>query len=415
MVQRIRNEYQSAYRRENLLTANYASQARLVSEQAAQVAHYNILKSDVDTNRQLYDSMLRNVQEAGMTSALRASNIRVVDSAVPPTRPYKPRIVLNAALGLLAGALFGFVLVVMRERADRSIQAPGEAALSLGVPELGVIPSLDAERSRYFAYYQKGTGKDIDLKSLDRYGQVELVTWRRNLSVLADCFRATATSILYAGENGDRPRVIVLTSANPAEGKTTVASNLALAFAEFGRPVLLIDGDLRKGRLHEVFQVSNAWGFSDLLAGQKPPEGNAQAYFETCYERLYLLPAGSTPFSIAGLLHSPQAAEFLHRMREQFHTVIIDTPPMLQMADARILGKVADAVVLVVRSAATTREEASTAALRLTEDGTRVLGSILNEWDPRKTSHTGYASGYRHYQYGSADTGAENGTRNLVI
>ena len=206
---------------------------------------------------------------------------------------------------------------------------------------------------------------------------------------------ATATSILYAGENGDRPRVIVLTSANPGEGKTTVASNLALAFAEIGRPVLLIDGDLRKGRLHEIFQVSNAWGFSDLLAGEKPPEGNAKVYFETCYERVYLLPAGSTPFSIAGLLHSPRTLEFLNRMREEFHTVIIDTPPMLQMPDARVLGKLADAVVLVVRSAQTTRDEASAAALRLTEDGTRVLGSILNEWDPRKTSHSGYASGYR--------------------
>ena len=399
VVQRIRNEYESAHRRENLLTANYASQARLVSEQAAEVAHYNILKSDVDTNRQLYDSMLRNVQEAGMTSALRASNIRVVDPAVPPTRPYKPRIVLNSALGLLAGALFGFVFVVMREHADRSIQAPGEAALSLGVPELGVIPSLDAERSRYFAYYQKGrTGKDIDLKNQERYGQVELVTWRRNLSVLADCFRATATSILYAGENGDRPRVIVLTSANPGEGKTTVASNLALALAEIGSPVLLIDGDLRKGRLHEIFQVSNSWGLSDLLAGEKPPEGNAKVYFETCYERVYLLPAGSTPFSIAGLLHSPRTLEFLNRMREEFHMVIIDTPPMLQMSDARVLGKLADAVVLVVRSAQTTRDEASAAALRLTEDGTRVLGSILNEWDPRKTSYSGYGSGYKHYQ-----------------
>ena len=121
------------------------------------------------------------------------------------------------------------------------------------------------------------------------------MTWRRNLSVLADCFRATATSILYAGENGDRPRVIVLTSANPAEGKTTVASNLALAFAEIGRPVLLIDGDLRKGRLHEIFQVSNAWGLSDLLAGEKPPEGNAKAYFETCYERCICCPPGQHP------------------------------------------------------------------------------------------------------------------------
>jgi Mrp family chromosome partitioning ATPase len=114
---------------------------------------------------------------------------------------------------------------------------------------------------------------------------------------------------------------------------------------------------------------------------------------------VYLLPAGSTPFSIAGLLHSPQTLEFLNHMREEFHTVIIDTPPMLQIPDARVLGKVADAVVLVVRSAETTRDEASAAAQRLTEDGTRVLGTILNEWDPRKTSRSGYASGYRYYHY----------------
>lgn len=400
VVLRIRNEYQSAQRRENLLAANYASQARLVSEQAAEVAHYNILKSEVDTNRQLYDSMLHNVQEAGMTSALRASNIRVVDSAIPPTRPYKPRIVLNSALGLLAGALFGFVFVVMRERADRSIQAPGEAALSLGVPELGVIPSLGAEQSRFFAYHRKGRAiNGVELSTNERSREVELVTCQRNLSVLADCFRAAATSILYAGENGDRPRVIVVTSANPAEGKTTVASNLALAFAEFGRPVLLIDGDLRKGRLHEVFQVSNAWGFSDVLAGEKPPEGNAKVYFETCYVRLYLLPNGSTPTSIAGLLHSPRTLEFLNHMREEFHTVIIDTPPMLQIPDARVLGKVADAVVLVVRSAETTRDQASASAQRLTEDGTRLLGTILNEWDPRKTSRSAYPAGSRYFRY----------------
>jgi len=404
VIQRIRNEYESAYRRENLLAANYASQARLVSEQAAEVAHYNILKSDVDTNRQLYDSMLRNVQEAGMTSALRASNIRVVDCAIPPTRPYKPRLVLNSALGLLFGALFGFVFVVMRERADQSIQAPGEAALSLGVPELGVIPSLDAERSRCFAYYQKGRAtKGVELKNNERSRQVELVTSQREPSVLADCFRATATSILYAGENGTRPRVIVLTSASPREGKTTVASNLALALAEIGSPVLLIDGDLRKGRLHEIFEVSNAWGLSDLLAGKELPEGREKIFVGTGYQSLYLLPGGSPAPSISGLLHSPRTLEFLNHTREEFHTVIIDTPPMLQMPDARVLGRLADGVILVVRSAQTTRETAAAAAQRLTEDGTRVLGTILNEWDPRKASHPGYAYGrqYRYYHQGS--------------
>ena len=400
VIQRIRNEYESTYRRENLLAANYAGQARVMSYQAAKVSHYNILKREVDTNRQLYDSMLHNVQEAGMTSALRASNIRVVDPAIPPTRPYKPSLVLNSALGLLAGAFFGFVFVVMRERADRSIQAPGEAGLSLGVPELGVIPSLDAERSRFFAYYQKGRAtKGVELKDNERSRQVELATSQRNLSVLADSFRATVTSILYAGENGTRPRVIVLTSASPREGKTTVASNLALALAEIGWPVLLIDGDLRKGRLHEIFQVSNSWGLSDLLAGKKPPEGRAKMYVETCYQPLYLLPTGSTPSSIGPLLHSPRTLEFLNHMREMFHTIIIDTPPMLQMADARVLGRLADGVILVVRSAETTRDAAAAAAQRLTEDGTRVLGTILNEWDPRKTSHAGYAYAYRHYHY----------------
>jgi capsular exopolysaccharide synthesis family protein len=400
VVQRIRNEFESAQRRENLLARNYASQARLVSEQADKVAHYNILKRDVDTNRQLYDSLLRNVQQAGMTSALRASNIRVVDPAKPPTRPYKPSLVLNSALGLLAGAFFGFVFVVMRERADRSIQAPGEAALYLEVPELGVIPSADAERSRCFAYYHNGKViEDKEAENGKRSRQVELVTWQRKPSVLAESFRDTVTSILYSRENGARPRIIVLTSASPQEGKTTVASNLALALAEIGWPILLVDGDLRKGRLHEIFEVSNAWGLSDLLAGKGLPLGREKIFVGTGCQHLHLIPAGSPAPSISSLLHSPRAVEVLKLLRQKFHTVIIDTPPMLHIPDARVLGRMADGVILVVRSAQTTREMAAAAAQRLTEDGTRVLGTILNEWDPRKTSHSGYAYAYPHYHY----------------
>jgi succinoglycan biosynthesis transport protein ExoP len=397
-IERIQNEYKSAYSRENLLAANYATQARLVSEQAAKVAHYNILKSDVDTNRQLYDSMLRDVQQAGMTSALRASNIRVVDSAVPPTRPYKPSLVLNSVLGLLVGALFGLVFVVIRERTDRSIQTPGETVACLGLPELGAIPSLDAERSRFFAYYPKGRAtKDLELKIDEPSPQVELAISGTNPSVLADCFRAAATSLLYIGENGNRPQVIALTSASPKEGKTTVASNLALALAEIGLSVLLIDGDLRKGRLHNVFQVSNSWGLSDLLTGKKPPEGCTERYFKTSYQNLFLLPNGSRSPRISSLLHSKRTLEFLNCAQEVFHTVIIDTPPMLQIPDARVLGRLADGVILVVRSGETSEDEAAAAARRLTEDGTRVLGTILNAWDPRKMSHYGYA--HRYYQF----------------
>ena len=319
-----------------------------------------------------------------------------------PTRPYKPVLVLNSALGLLAGAFFGFVFVVMRERADRSIHSPGETALYLDIPELGVIPSATREESRRFGYYHKRKViEGLGLKDDQASRQVELITSQKKPSVLADCFRGTLTSILYSGENGNRPGVIVLTSANPGEGKTTVASNLALALAEIGLPVLLIDGDLHKGRLHEVFQVSNSWGLRDLLDGQDLPQGREKIAIETKYRDLYLLPAGSTTSNISSLLHSSRMLDFLSRSRQQFHTVIIDAPPMLHMADARVLGKLADAVVLVVRSAQTTRDEALAAAQRLTEDGTRVLGTILNEWDPRKTGHAGYAYAYRQYYQGA--------------
>jgi capsular exopolysaccharide synthesis family protein len=234
---------------------------------------------------------------------------------------------------------------------------------------------------------------------------VELVTWQKRPSVLGDSFRSTLTSILYAGENGNRPRVIALTSASPREGKTTVASNLALALAEIGRRVLLIDADLRKPRLHEIFNLSNAWGLSDLLDGTKPPEGSEAMVAATAYRDLYLLPAGSVASSISNLLHSPRVVELLQRMQQQFDMVIIDTPPMLQMPDARVLGKLADGVILVVRSARTAKETAAAASQRLVDDGTRVLGTVLNEWDPRKTSHAGYEYGYRSYYYHGGRTG----------
>lgn len=386
---RMRNEFDAAQRRESLLAAVYASQARLMSEQAAKVTHYNILKREVDTNRQVYDSMLQRVKEASIASALRASNVRVIDSAKPPARPYKPGLPLNLALGLLTGLFFGVVFVVMRERADRSIQAPGETSAYLNVPELGVIPSAQAVQRAGHYYHRdvESTEKEIT--------KVELVTWRKKPSVLADSFRATLASILYSGNNGERPRVIVLTSANPKEGKTTVASNLALALAEMGRRVLLIDGDMRKPRLHDIFRLPNEWGLSDLLEGRKPPKGREAQVIKTGYDELYLLPAGTAAKKIPRLLHSPRVAEFLTRARQDYDTVLIDTPPMALIADARDLGRLADGVILVVRSTETTRETAAAASQRLTDDGTRVLGTVLNRWDPRVTSRYGYA----HYYY----------------
>jgi hypothetical protein len=191
-------------RQTELTDASYDAQACVMTEQSAKVTHYDILKREVDNNRQLYDSMLQHVKEAESfprcTPAMCGSSI-----PRPPGGPYKPNLVLNSILGLLAGGFLGIVFIVMRERADRSIQSPGEASLYLDVPELGVIPSANAERSRSFAYYRQARGAETrKTERENRKIPVELVTWQRRPSVLAESFRFTLASILYAGENGNR-------------------------------------------------------------------------------------------------------------------------------------------------------------------------------------------------------------------
>jgi capsular exopolysaccharide synthesis family protein len=179
-------------------------------------------------------------------------------------------------------------------------------------------------------------------------------------SLIAECFRATLTSILFAGGADNRPRVLVVTSASPGEGKTTVASNLAIALAEINRRVLLIDADMRKPRLHKVFGVSNLSGLSNLLRERNPLNGTplagvAQA---TGIPDLFVLSSGPGAVSIPNLLHSERMAELLEKARGEFDTILIDSPPMLPIADARILARSADAVVLVLQAGRTSRDSA---------------------------------------------------------
>lgn len=368
---RVKNEYESAERREKLLSTYYTAQAQMVSDQAGKAIHYSILKREVDSNRQLYEAMLQKVKEAGITAAMRASNFRVVDPAKPPFLPYRPNWLLNSSLGLLGGVFVGVFVILMRERSDSSVRSPGEASLCLNIPELGIIPATR---------------------------RTELASWLHKSSLVGESFRSAVTSILLSGQNGDRPRVIVLSSPNPSEGKSTVASNLAIALAETGQKVLLIDADLRKPRIHGIFNVLNSWGLSDLLRERNPvADCPLEALVRsTEFRDLYVLPAGPGAASITNLLHSTRTRELLARLRNEFDTVLIDTPAMLLLPDARVLAQLADGVVLIVRSGFTTRDSALAAKQRFTEDGARVLGSILNHWNPA-TAASAHAHGYHYY------------------
>jgi capsular exopolysaccharide synthesis family protein len=234
-----------------------------------------------------------------------------------------------------------------------------------------------------------------------RVDSPELATWKRKPSLLAECARTTLTSILLPSQDGETPQVILFTSPCAGDGKTTVACNLSIAMAEIGRKVLLIEGDLRRPRLHKVFGVANNSGLSlsDLLWAELPLETVpiADLVRQTDVSGLSLLPAGSCGANPANLFYSPRMKRLLNRFRKEFDMILIDAPPMIHLADARVLGKFADGVILVVRSGQTTAESALFARQRFEEDGTRVLGTVLNSWNPRSSTRYGYGN-YANYK-----------------
>ena len=189
--------------------------------------------------------------------------------------------------------------------------------------------------------------------------------------------------------------VLLVTSGALHEGKSTVIGNLALMAAQIGQRVVLVDGDLRNPRLHQIYQVPNEHGLSNLLEQDSLGENSlAGSIQETQVPGLSLLPSGPPPESVASLLHSPRLAEIVSQLRVDYDLVLIDTPPVLPFADARIFGKLADAVVLVVRAGQTTREVALAAKAKFIEDGLLVFGSILNDWNGREARYD-YGGEYR--------------------
>ena len=247
VLTKIRNEYNESALREKQLQRDYETQAHAVTEDSEKTIKYDILRREVDSNRQLYEAMLQRVKESGVAAALKASNIRVVDPAEPPTFPYRPKVAIDVAAGLFLGVFLGIGYTLTNDRTDRSIRAPGDSPKWLNVPELGVVP----------------TGS----RALTKRGGIELVTMQLKSQIMT-----VLTSIIFSSENGASPRLIVLTSSGPGEGKTTVASNLALKLSGIGKKVLLIDADLFRPRLHELFEINNDQGFTTVLQSVSPDE-----------------------------------------------------------------------------------------------------------------------------------------------
>ncbi len=403
LITKIRNDYLTAQRREDLLKDTYANQAKIVSDHAARYTLYDIMKREVDTDRDLYSSLLQKVRESGVVSAIGANNVRVVDRASVPLSPFRPSMGVNVAGGLLAALFLGMGLVIVGDQVNRSLKSPGETAIHLRVPELGVIPAYEASSEVLSPPVPMLLG-GIDSNGKKPGEKVELAMRNDAQSLVAESYRNLLTSILLSDSSQQRPRVIVVTAAGRQAGKSSSVSNLALALAEIGQKVLVIDADMRRPRQHLIFDVPNSWGLSDLLRERTslkdcPLEAIARPIE---FNGLYLLPAGPACPNISSLLYSNRVSELLQRVRGEFDTILIDTPPVLMVSDARVVGRMADAAILVIRAGETTRDLAFHAKQRLVDDGIVVLGTILNGWRLKNKAR------YSNYNYESNSPEARN-------
>lgn len=389
ILARIENDYRESLSREKLLAGVFDTQIRNVTGQNEKAVQYNILKREVDSGRQLYDTMLQQTKQSAISAGLRSSNLRVVDPAMVPERPYSPRFRMNSAIGFAAGLFLSIIFVSVRERADRTFQQPGDIRLWTGLPELGTIPNADFKKIYGRASANGSSARppedgSLSLGASSLRSSIELMTWLQKSGLVAESFRSTLASIIFTSEPGSGPRILVVTSVHPSDGKTTAVCNLAIAAAEINQKVLIIDADLRRPAIHNVFSVQQDRGLSDILREGIAPEEGAKLIQQTEIPHLHVLTAGKAAHDAVHLLYSRKFAPLLARLKQEYDIILLDSPPMLQMTDARVAGRLADAVILVARAGNTTRDAVIAARERLKSDNIKVLGTILNAWDPRR-------------------------------
>lgn len=378
LLQAIKNDYHDALLRERLIQESYQGQVGQVTKQGDIAIQYGILKREVDTNRQLYNTLMQRAAEAKVASALRASSARVVDAAKVPTLPVRPSRLMNLLWGSTAGLLLALVLVTVRDRADQRIRQTRDLRFHLQVPQLGAIPRFRA----LLATPDERLGAEAGLVRIESdptggLASIAMTTWNHRTSAEAEAYRAVLTSILFSQAAGRIPQVIVVTSPQPADGKTTLVTNLAAALAQMKRSVLLVDASRERG-LHRVFGLEDNYGLSDVLdLPEITPALLAYVTHETPLPGVALVATGPRETSALELLYA--MAPLLGQLRKSYDTLLIDAPSLSELPDARVFGRMADGAILVVRAGETTRDTAQTAAARLQEDGTVLLGTVLNQ------------------------------------
>src|SRR5664280_109719 len=382
LAAKYKKDYLTALEREKLLRASLENQKTEENQLNESAIEYSLLKRDVESNRQLYEGLLQKLKEAGVMTGLRSSNVRIVDPASAPTAPATPNIPRNLLMSLLVGLAGGVSLAFILESRDNTVHSLEQAQMITALPSLAVIP-LAFRSSRA-------------LRQVKRRTQTAAASAAalHPKSQIAEAYRALRTSILLS-RTGQSTKVLMVTSALPQEGKTTTSVNLAIVLAQRDARVLLIEGDMRRAGISQVFDFESDTGLSTVLGGNTVAEVAIRSV--PGVPNLSVLPAGPVPLNPSEMLASPRMRDLLASLSSEFDYVIIDTPPVLSVTDAVLLSKLADSTLLVIRAGMTSKAALRRAYDVLAQVDAHIMGVILNAADFTEPDRYYYGTRYRGY------------------
>jgi len=382
VVQSVRNEFLSAQAQERSLSEALNAQKTDALSLNRRGIEYGVLRREAESNKQMYETLMQRAKETGISGELKTSNIRVVDHAEVPRSPVSPNKSRDLLLGFLGGIIAGVGLALFVGSLDNNVKNPDEIKQFLGLSFLGLVPGLSEK---------------------------ELVDGRSPLLIdavpqnFAEAFRGIRTNVMFSSaEEGSRS--VVVTSTQPYEGKTIVAANLAMSLAQTGQRILLIDADMRKPRQHELMNVTQDPGLSSLLVGKAKAN---DAVRKSATNNLWVLPAGPHPPNPAELLGSSRFKDLLKTFSQHFDWVVLDSPPVMAVTDASLIGHLTTGVVFVIGSEQVNRHTARTAVEQLLSSKATILGSVLNRVNVKKNPYY-YANYYKqdYVGYYPAEKGA---------
>lgn len=359
--ERLQQEYQAARSSEEMLQAALDKQKQDALRVDASAVQYALLQRDVQTSRDLYESLVKKLKDAGIDEGIRSNDLRLVDEAEIPTIPVRPRLPLNLALGLCSGIMIGIAAGFLRASFDDSICTPSDVETQCLLPALAIVPRLSIGNTR----------RGIPQRLLGAAGTLP-VTLEQPASQAAEAYRTLRTTLLSWGKR--TPRIICFVSGRGREGKSTSAVNTAVVLAQQGSRVLLIDADMRCPTVHSQLQLPLEKGLSECLS-----QGCAPSPMHIAGTTLFVLTAGARPPYTSELLSSTRMKELLYKWREEYDFVIVDTPPVLAFTDGVVVAGLADATVVVVRATTTNSQELWYVRQLLERAKARICGVLLND------------------------------------